>query len=231
MYEQNFDPKFDFTPLSEGASMGIHESQSLFNEIIIGSNRAFWQKQYPFFQECAEGTFDDITFEDFYASLKETKASLIRIDSDSLTYPLHIIIRYEIEKMLFNGSLEVADLPKVWNEKYQEYLGVSPENDLEGVLQDVHWSGGSFGYFPSYALGYMYAAQLFHAMKQELSVDEILASEDYSDIRKWLTQHIHQYGASRKPNQLIYDATGEELNPSYLIDYMKAIYFDVYHVQ
>ncbi|MXS28102.1 carboxypeptidase M32, partial [Enterococcus gallinarum] len=134
-YEQNFDPKFDFTPLSEGASMGIHESQSLFNEIIIGSNRAFWQKQYPFFQECAEGTFDDISFEDFYASLKETKASLIRIDSDSLTYPLHIIIRYEIEKMLFNGSLEVADLPKVWNEKYQEYLGVSPENDLEGVLQ------------------------------------------------------------------------------------------------
>lgn len=115
--------------------------------------------------------------------------------------------------------------------KYQEYLGVSPENDLEGVLQDVHWSGGSFGYFPSYALGYMYAAQLFHAMKQELSVDEILASEDYSDIRKWLTQHIHQYGASRKPNQLIYDATGEELNPSYLIDYMKAIYFDVYQVQ
>ncbi|EIT2193242.1 carboxypeptidase [Enterococcus faecalis] len=231
MYEQNFDPKFDFTPLSEGASMGIHESQSLFNEIIIGSNRAFWQKQYPFFQECAEGTFDDIAFEDFYASLKETKASLIRIDSDSLTYPLHIIIRYEIEKMLFNGSLEVADLPKVWNEKYQEYLGVSPENDLEGVLQDVHWSGGSFGYFASYALGYMYAAQLFHAMKQELSVDEILASEDYSDIRKWLTQHIHQYGASRKPNQLIYDATGEELNPSYLIDYMKAIYFDVYQVQ
>lgn len=156
---------------------------------------------------------------------------MIRIDSDSLTYPLHIIIRYEIEKMLFNGSLEVADLPKVWNEKYQEYLGVSPENDLEGALQDVHWSGGSFGYFPSYALGYMYAAQLFHAMKQELSVDEILASEDYSDIRKWLTQHIHQYGASRKPNQLIYDATGEELNPSYLIDYMKAIYFDVYQVQ
>ncbi|ALS37891.1 carboxypeptidase Taq [Enterococcus rotai] len=230
IYEQSIDSKYDYTPLATGASMGIHESQSLFNEIIIGSNKQFWQKQFPFFKECTEGTFDDIDFETFYDSLKETKASLVRIEADSLTYPLHIIIRYEIEKMIFNEDVSVADLPQIWNDKYEEYLGIRPENDLEGIVQDVHWSGGSFGYFPSYALGYMYAAQLRHAMGQEIDVDTILASNDYSVIKNWLTKHIHQYGASRKPNQLIMDATGEALNPQYLIDYMKSIYYDVYKI-
>ena len=231
MYEQNIDQKFAYTPIYQGTSMGIHESQSLFNEIIIGSNRSFWEKQYPFFQECAQGTFDDISFVDSYRSLKQTKASLIRIEADSLTYPLHIIIRYEIEKMIFNEGVEVAQLPAIWNQKYEEYLGICPENDLEGILQDVHWSGASFGYFPSYALGYMYAAQLLHALEQEVSLDEVLASDDYLPIKEWMKEHIHQYGASRKPTQLILDATKETLNPQYLIDYMKKIYFSVYQVE
>lgn len=231
MYEQNIDEKYTYTPVGEGTSMGIHESQSLFNEIIVGSNRSFWEKQYPFFQECAEGTFDDISFDDFYRSLQYTKASLIRIEADSLTYPLHIIIRYEIEKMMFNEGLEVEKLPEVWNQKYEEYLGIRPTNDLEGILQDVHWSGASFGYFPSYALGFMYAAQLLHAMKKDIAVDEILSSDDYSPIKEWMTEKIHQYGASRKPNQLIQDATGEALNPQYLIDFMRKLYFSVYGVE
>ncbi|KAF1302471.1 MULTISPECIES: carboxypeptidase M32 [Enterococcus] len=231
MYEQDIDKKYEYTPVHQGASMGIHESQSLFNEIIVGSNRAFWKKQYPFFQECAEGTFDDVSFDAFYDSLKRTRASLIRIEADSLTYPLHIIIRYELEKLIFNGDATVDQLPELWNQKYEEYLGIRPENDLEGILQDVHWSGASFGYFPSYALGYMYAAQLHHAMKKDLDVDAVLASEDYQPIKNWLCQNIHQYGASRKPNQLILDATGEALNPQYLIDYLKKIYYSVYKVQ
>lgn len=231
IYEQSIDPKYDYTPLSTGASMGIHESQSLFNEIIIGSNKQFWRKQFSFFKKCTEGTFDDINFDTFYDSLKETKASLVRIEADSLTYPLHIIIRYEIEKMIFNENVSIEELPKIWNDKYEEYLGIRPENDLEGIVQDVHWSGGSFGYFPSYALGYMYAAQLRHAMGKEIDVETVLASDDYSSIKKWLTEHIHQYGASRKPTQLILDATGEALNPQYLIDYMKSIYFDVYKIK
>ena len=143
---------------------------------------------------------------------------------------MHIIIRYEIEKMIFNENLAIAELPEVWNQKYEEYLGVRPTNDLEGILQDVHWSGASFGYFPSYALGYMYAAQLLHALEKELSIDEVLASDDYSPIKKWMEKHIHQYGASRKPNQLIQDATNEPLNPNYLIEYMRNLYFDVYQV-
>ncbi|MGF1995266.1 carboxypeptidase M32 [Enterococcus casseliflavus] len=230
MYEQNIDEKYEGTPVHEGASMGIHESQSLFNEIIIGSNRNFWAKQYPFFQECAEGTFDDVSFDTFYDSLKHSKASLIRIEADSLTYVIHIIIRYEIEKMIFNETVSIDELPKIWNDKYEEYLGIRPENDLEGILQDVHWSGSSFGYFPSYALGYMYAAQLLHAMEKEINVDEVLTSDDYSPIRKWLTENIHQYGASKKPNELILDATDELLNPQYLLDYLRKIYFSVYKI-
>ena len=230
MYEQDIDEKYAYTPIYQGASMGIHESQSLFNEIIIGSNRNFWKKQYPFFQKCAEGTFDDISFDDFYRSLKKTQSSLIRIEADSLTYPLHIIIRYEIEKMIFNEGVAIESLSEIWNNKYEEYLGIRPENDLEGILQDVHWSGASFGYFPSYALGYMYAAQLLHAMEKEQSINEILSSDDYSPIKEWMKEHIHQYGASRKPTQLIQDATNEGLNPQYLIDYMEKIYFSVYQV-
>lgn len=230
IYEQNIDEKFEYTPVHEGASMGIHESQSLFNEIIIGSNRQFWKKQYPLLQNLTGDTFSDIDFDTFYRAIKHTKASLIRIEADTLTYVLHIIIRYEIEKMIFNEDLPIEQLPTIWNDKYEEYLGIRPKNDLEGILQDVHWSGGSFGYFPSYALGYLYAAQLYHAMQQDLNIDMILQSEDYRPIRKWLTQHIHQFGASKKPNELIMDATGESLNPAYLLEYLKCVYFDVYQV-
>lgn len=230
LYEQNIDQKYAYTPLAAGTSMGIHESQSLFNEIIIGGSRAFWQKQYPYFQEITEGTFDDISFDTFYRGLKATQGSLIRIEADSLTYPLHIIIRYEIEKMIFNGEVELDDLPRIWNDKYEEYLGVRPETDLEGILQDSHWSGGNFGYFPSYALGFMYAAQLYKAMSREIDIDEVLTSEDYQPIIQWNKKHIHQYGASRKPNQLILEATGETLNPQYLLDFMKNMYFDAYKI-
>ncbi len=231
MYEQNVDAKYDYTPLAGGTSMGIHESQSLFNEIIVGGSEAFWSKQFPLLKSLTGETFQGIDDATFYKGLKETKSSLIRIESDSLTYPLHIIIRYEIEKMIFNQEVDLNDLPKIWNDKYEEYLGIKPKNDLEGILQDVHWAGGSFGYFPSYALGYMYAAQLHHAMNQVIDVEKILGSNDYSPIREWLTTNIHQYGSSRKPNQLIMDATGESLNPQYLIDYMRKLYFKVYGIQ
>lgn len=231
IYEQNMAEKYNMTPVYDAPSMGIHESQSLFYEIILGSKRSFWQKQYPIFQAAAEGTFDDIDFETFYRSLKATAASLIRIEADSLTYPLHIIIRYELEKALFNGDLTAAELPKAWNDKYEEYLGIRPDNDLVGVLQDVHWSGGMFGYFPSYALGYMYAAQLLHAMEKELAVDDLLTRGDYAPIKAWLTEHIHQFGRSKTPSELIKAATKETLNPQYLLDYLSELYQTVYQIK
>lgn len=231
IYEQNIDPKYDYTPLAKGTSMGIHESQSLFYEIMVGSDKNFWQNNYPTLQRITNGTFDDIDFDTFYKGLHKTESSLIRIEADTLTYPLHIIIRYEIEKMIFNEGLAISELPRVWNEKYEEYLGITPANDLEGVLQDVHWSGGSFGYFPSYALGYMYAAQLRHTMAQSIDFESEFTKETYTTIRQWLTEHIHQYGASKKPNELILNATGEPLSPKYLLDLQRRIYSDVYNVK
>ncbi|MBF0779695.1 MULTISPECIES: carboxypeptidase M32 [unclassified Granulicatella] len=230
IYEQNIDARFDYTPLATGTSMGMHESQSLFYEIIVGSHKEFWKNNFSLFQEATEGTFKDIDFDTFYKGLHKSEPSFIRIEADTLTYPLHIIIRYEIEKMIFNEDLPVSELPRVWNEKYQEYLGITPENDLEGVLQDVHWSAGLFGYFPSYALGYMYAAQLYHTMEKTLDFTEEFAKDNYRKIREWLSAHIHQYGSSKKPNELILEATGEALSPRYLLDIQQKRYFDIYGI-
>ena len=230
-YEQNIDKKYDYTPFSGGVSMGIHESQSLFNELIIGANKEFWRQVYPLFQKDTQGAFDDIDVDTFYRGVKFTQSSFIRIEADPLTYPLHIIIRYEIEKMLFNGDLQVKDLPKVWNDKYEEYLGIRPENDLEGVLQDVHWSSGLFGYFPSYALGFMYAAQLYYAMQKEFDMNEAFKRNELNRPSQWLKEHIHRFGGSKTPHELIVDATHEPLNPQYLLTFLKELYYDVYQVK
>lgn len=228
-YEQHIDSKWDYTPLTGGVSMGIHESQSLFNELIIGSSRAFWEKEYPFLQECMPA-FKDISLDTFYKGVKYTQSSFIRIEADPLTYPLHIIIRYEIEKMLFNDNVEVKDLPQIWNDKYEEYLGIRPTNDLEGILQDVHWPSGLFGYFPSYALGFMYAAQLYVAMERDFNMDEAFKNGEMDKPSQWLKTHIHQYGSLKTPHELIEEATGESLNPMYLLNYLRQLYFNIYEV-
>ncbi|AQY50825.1 hypothetical protein UE46_07075 [Listeria weihenstephanensis] len=229
IYEQNIDPKLAGTPLANGASMGIHESQSLFYEIILGSSFEFWQSNYKDFQEITAPEFDAVSVEDFYRAVNISESSLIRIEADTLTYPLHIMIRYELEKAIMNGEIGVDELRDAWNAKYEEYLGVRPENDADGILQDIHWSGGDFGYFPSYALGYMYAAQLFEAMSTAIpNVPEILASDDYSPIRVWLTEHVHQYGMLKKPLDILQDTTCEGLNPDYLIQLLNDRYDFIY---
>ncbi|WP_047980076.1 carboxypeptidase M32 [Ornithinibacillus contaminans] len=228
LYEQNIDTKLAGTPLATGTSMGIHESQSLFWENFIGRNKVFWESHYNVFKQHAPDHFNDISLADFYQAVNEVKPSFIRIEADELTYPLHIMVRYELEKALINGEIEVKDLPKLWNEKMQEYLGITPPTDREGVLQDIHWAGGDFGYFPSYALGYMYAAQFQHTMKDALPIDEIIKSGDFTEIRNWLTEHIHQYGKMKKPLQIIEDVTGEALNPDYLVEYLTEKYKDIY---
>ena len=139
-----------------------------FLKTSLDETYSFWKNKFSLLKEYAPEQFNDVTLDEFYRGINESKPSFIRIEADELTYPLHIMIRYELEKALFNGELEVKDLPEVWNKKYKDYLGIVPENDAMGVLQDVHWSDGSFGYFPSYALGYMYAAQIKHAMLKDL---------------------------------------------------------------
>ncbi|WP_445506020.1 carboxypeptidase M32 [Niallia sp. 03190] len=229
LYEQNIAKELVGTPLCTGTSMGIHESQSLFYENFVGRNYSFWKRNFTKLKSYSNGQFDQISGKDFYRAINASKPSLIRIEADELTYPLHIIIRYELEKGLFNDEIEVKDLPALWNEKYQSYLGVSPENDGEGVLQDVHWAGGSFGYFPSYALGYMYAAQIKQTLLEDIpDFDALLEKGELQLIKEWLNEKIHQYGKTKKPLEILNDVTGEGLNPTYLINYLSDKYRDVY---
>lgn len=229
LYEQNINQDYVGTPLAQGASMGIHESQSRLWENMIGRSRAFWQRYYGDLQQHFPEQLAKVELEDFYRAINSVANSFIRIEADELTYNLHIIVRYEIEKLIFNEGLAVEDLPKVWNAKYQEYLGITPPNDALGVLQDVHWSGGDFGYFASYSLGNMYAAQILHTLRKELAnYDELIAAGDLLPIKEWLTEKIYRFGSSQTPSQIIERVTGEPLNPDYLADYLEEKYKEIY---
>ncbi|OCA91536.1 peptidase M32 [Bacillus sp. FJAT-27225] len=231
IYEQNISKELIGTPLCDGTSMGIHESQSLFYENFVGRSLGFWKNNYSLLKQYAEGQFDDVSVESFYKAINESKPSLIRIEADELTYPLHVIIRYEIEKALFNDEIQPAELPEVWNRKYEEYLGIRPENDAKGVLQDVHWAGGSFGYFPSYALGYMYAAQFMDTLKAEMpNFDTMLEEGNLLPIKEWFTKNVHQFGKMKQPLEILQDVTGEGLNPDYLVKYLYEKYGNLYEL-
>lgn len=228
LYEQNISKELDGTTLSTGTSMGIHESQSRFWENVIGRSRPFWNRYFGDLQKLFPGQLD-VPVEEFYRATNVVQPSLIRIEADELTYNLHIIIRYEIEKQIFNEGVTAAELPALWNAKYKEYLGITPENDGEGVLQDVHWSGGAFGYFPSYSLGNMYAAQMTETLEKELpNVWELVEKGDLHPIKDWLTEKVYQYGKLRSPSELIQAITGKPLDPDYLVRYLERKYKDIY---
>jgi carboxypeptidase Taq len=231
LYEQNISPELNGTNLSTGSSMGIHESQSRFWENMIGRSLQFWNRYYADLQQTFPGQFDNVPVEAFYKAINEVKPSLIRIEADELTYNLHIMIRYEIEKAIFNEEITAAELPKFWNEKYKEYLGIEPSNNEEGVLQDVHWSGGSFGYFPSYALGNMYAAQMRNTLMKKLpDFDHLVEQGNLLPIKAWLVEQIYQYGKALTPTEIIVQVTGEELNPDYLVSYLEEKYKEIYRL-
>ncbi len=225
LYEQNIAEELAGTPLHNGASMGIHESQSRFWEIFIGMSRPFWERYLPKLKQHFPQQLTGVELEAFYHAINLAKPSLIRIEADELTYNLHIIIRYELEKALIGGEIKVADLPHLWNDKYEQYLGIRPDNDAGGVLQDVHWSAGLFGYFPSYSLGNMYAAQLMHSLRGAMpDLDERIRRGQLLPIKDWLAAHIHKHGKLKTPNELIRGVSGEPLNPAYLIAHLRSKY-------
>lgn len=228
IYEQNIDTKYDGTPVANGTSMGIHESQSRFFENVLGRSEALWQYLYPTVQKAFPEQLGDVTAEEFYLGINNAKASLIRVEADELTYSLHIMIRYEIEKGLFEGSIDMDRLPEIWNAKYEEYLGITPPSDADGVLQDVHWSDGLIGYFPSYALGNAYASQFVHKMEEELDLDALMAEGNYQPICDWLKREIHQFGSTQSPKEIIERVTGEPLNAKYFTDYLKKKFEKIY---
>jgi carboxypeptidase Taq len=230
LYEQNIDPELAGTTLHTGTSMGIHESQSRFWENIIGRSRQFWHRYFGDLRAHFPGRLDTDA-ETFYRAINYVEPSLIRIEADELTYNLHIVIRYEIEKMIFDGGVKAADLPEIWNAKYREYLGIEPGSDAEGVLQDVHWSGGSFGYFPSYALGNMYAAQFAAAMERDMpDLWELVGSGRLHPIRDWLKERIYRYGKLETPGEIVRRVTGGPLDPSHLTSYLERKYRDIYRL-
>ena len=166
--------------------------------------------------------------EDFLAAVNRTVPGLIRTEADELSYPLHVLVRYEIEKMLIEEDLEVEKLPQIWNDKYEEYLGVRPSTDREGVLQDIHWSQGSFGYFPSYALGSAFGAQLYYHMKKEMDFEGLLERGEIGVIREYLRENVHRFGKLKTSREILKDTTGEDFNPKYYIQYLKEKYSRLY---
>ena len=230
LYEMGVDDALTQTPIGGGVSMGMHESQSRFYENIIGRSKEFWEPIYEQLQEFYPEQLQNISLEHFIKGINKAEPSFIRTEADELTYCLHIMVRYEIEKMLFADEITVAELPRVWNEKYEEYLGITPPTDTLGVLQDMHWSGGSFGYFPSYALGNAIAAQLYYYMLDVMPFYDYLRKGNLSPIREFFREHIHKYGGMRPTNHLLKDLTGEQFNPDYYVRYLTEKYTALYEL-
>ena len=230
LYELGADSQYNNTFLYGGVSMGIHESQSRFYENLIGRSKAFSSYILPKLQELFPEQMKDVTVNELYHAVNTVNPSLIRIEADELTYCLHIMVRYELEKQLISGTLEVKDIPAEWNHLYKEYLGVDVPNDAKGCLQDVHWSFGDFGYFPSYALGSAYGAQMLAVMQEELG--DVYADVERGDITRitaWLRAHIHQFASAKKPGQLFEDACGK-FDPKYYTDYLTQKFSNLYHL-
>eukprot|EP01028_Stygiella_incarcerata_P005438 TRINITY_DN22_c0_g1_i1.p1 TRINITY_DN22_c0_g1~~TRINITY_DN22_c0_g1_i1.p1 ORF type:complete len:518 (-),score=147.17 TRINITY_DN22_c0_g1_i1:90-1643(-) len=227
LYEQGRSSEHSGLPVGEALSMGIHESQSLLWERHVGLSLSFWKFALPMVRNAFNWEeFDDTekACKDVHRLVNWVERSFIRIEADELTYPMHVILRYEIGRDLFDGKIQVSDVPKVWNEKMKSYLGIEPRTDAEGALQDVHWGVGYFGYFPTYLLGAIAASQIFHAMEVDLGkevLEESLSKGEFATIRKWLQSHIHEKGSLYPSmDELLKNATGEPLNPKYYTEYL-----------
>lgn len=229
IYDQNMPHELSDYGVDECPSMGIHESQSRFYENIIGRSLSFWKAFYPKLQDIFP-EYESITLDEFYQMINVVKPSLVRTEADEVTYSLHVIIRYEIEKLMVSQEVTVDELPELWNQKYEEYLGVRPSNDSIGVMQDVHWSEALIGYFPSYALGNLYGAQFYHQMKKEIpDLSEKIEAGDLKSVFTWLKDNIHSQGNLFTPSQLVEKVTGEPLNPQYFLDYLTEKYSKIYN--
>jgi carboxypeptidase Taq len=229
LYEQGLPESAYGLPSGEFASLGIHESQSRLWENHVGRSRSFWNFIYPVARNKFPNAFSGISADQIYKAVNKIKPSLIRTESDEITYHFHVMIRYEIEKMLISGDLKTADIPDCWNEQYKKYLGVSVPDDRQGCLQDVHWSHGSFGYFPTYSLGSFYAAQFFATVcKDEPKLVDEMENGNTERLLNWLRQRIHALGRIYNSEEICKKATGETLNVEYFLDYLLDKYANIY---
>jgi carboxypeptidase Taq len=232
IYEQGVDPNLARTPLSNGASLALHESQSRLYENLIGRSRPFWSHYYPRLQEIFSHQLGNVSLDDFYRAINKVEPSLIRVEADEATYNLHIMLRLSLEIALIEGSLEVKDLPEAWNAGMQEYLGLTPPDDSQGVLQDVHWSQGYFGYFSTYALGNLISAQLWECMLQDIpDVEDQVQRGDFEALTSWMREKVHRHGAKFKPQELVQRITGRKIDQEPYLRYLTSKYSDIYHLK
>jgi carboxypeptidase Taq len=230
MYEMGLSLKTWGTPLSEAVSLSIHESQSRWWETLIGRNLPYWRHTYPLLQKMLPTHLKKVPLERFYRAINKVTPSLIRVEADEVTYCLHVILRFEIEKQLISGSLSVSDLPEAWNAKMKEFFGITPPNDAQGCLQDIHWSLGDFGYFPTYALGNLFAAQFFTAFAKECpDWEQETAQGNFAFIREWLKTNIHEWGRMYNSEELAKKVTGRSLTHTPYITYLKKKYAPLYN--
>ncbi len=227
LYELHTGDEFAFTSLGGGASMGIHESQSRFYENIVGRSRAFCSVLYPWLCENAPAQLDGISEDALYRMINRSQPSLIRTEADELTYCLHIMVRYELEKKMFSGELTAKELPAAWNALYKEYLGIDVPDDTHGVLQDSHWAGGGIGYFPSYAIGSAYGPQYLREMQKTLDVDAIIRSGDLREINRWFEERVWRHGAMLDPTPLFESVCGK-FDPTCYTDYLEKKFSEIY---
>jgi len=229
IYEQNLRHEWMYQPIGTGCSYGFHESQSRFVENIVGRSPEFWTYYFPQLRALTGNVFSDVRQEDFIHAINQVKPSKIRIQADEVTYALHIIIRFEIERALFAGKVQVAELPGIWNQKYMDYLGLKIENDSEGVMQDTHWASGLYGYFPSYALGNIYGGQILSTMEKDIpNWRSLIAKGDFGSIKQWLSRNVYAYGNLYDPADLLRRITGEKINVKHYISYLDAKYPKLY---
>ncbi len=231
LYELGIGADITGNILATGVSLGIHESQSRFWENMIGRSLPFWKLFFPEFKKLFGSQVEGVDTETFYKAVNKIEPSLIRVEADEVTYSLHVILRFEIEKAMLSGDIKVSSLPDEWNRRMKELLGVVPADDSEGVLQDVHWSAGLIGYFPTYALGNIYAAQFMNSMRKDLDVDKCILEGNFSKILGWLRENIHQYGLVYPASELCRRATGETLNPDYFTRYLEDKYGGIYELR
>lgn len=231
LYEMGLPQDLYGTPLGDARSLGVHESQSRWWETRIGLSKPFWKHFLPILKETFKGQLDSITLDQFYRAINKVEPTFIRVEADEVTYPLHVILRFELEKALIEGSLSVREVPEAWNAKMKEYLGIIPSNNAEGCLQDIHWAMGAFGYFPTYALGNLYAAHLFEAFAKNAPDWEDRVAEGKLDfIKQWLHEKVYQHGRRYTTQELLKNATGHEFSADAYVNYLQNKYSKIYQL-
>jgi carboxypeptidase Taq len=232
LYEQGVDPALARTPLASGTSLGMHESQSRLWENLVGRSRTFWRWAYPTLQSTFPDALGSVAEDDFYRAVNRVEPSPIRVEADEVTYNLHVMLRFEIETQLIDGSLAVDDVPDAWNAGMDDLLGFAPASDADGCLQDIHWSLGAIGYFPTYTLGNLMSVQLFEAAERDLGdLGAHVERGEFAPLLGWLREHVHRFGRARDADRILRDATGESLRAEPWLAYVRAKFGAVYGIE